>query len=69
MHSDSFEKAFSDYLETHEYDEAENYLFSMVRLAFIAGWRAAGGEPPRSKNVFALNTPQPDSEKTPGDAP
>lgn len=69
MHSDSFEKAFSDYLETQEYDEAENHLFSMVRLAFIAGWRAAGGAPPRSKTVFARGTPQPDGEKTPGDAP
>ena len=47
MHTNEFEEAFSNFLERHEYDEAENYLFSMVRLAFVAGWKAAGGDPPR----------------------
>ena len=47
MHTDEFEQAFSEFLDRHEYDEAENYLFSMVRLAFAAGWKAAGGEGPR----------------------
>ena len=37
MHSNDFEAAFSAFLERHEYDEAEHYLFSMVRLAFAAG--------------------------------
>lgn len=46
MHSDRFEYEFSKFLDRHEYDEAENYLFSMVRLAFAAGWEAAGGEKP-----------------------
>ena len=43
MYSNDFEEAFSNFLDRHEYDEAEHYLFSMVRLAFAAGWRAAGG--------------------------
>ena len=56
MYSDQFELAFSKFLDRHEYDEAENYLFSMVRVAFAAGWQAAGGEKPRSERVFALQT-------------
>ena len=47
MQSNDFEDAFSQFLARHEYDEAENYLFSMVRISFAAGWRAAGGDPPR----------------------
>lgn len=38
MYSNDFEAAFSAFLDRHEYDEAEQYLFSMVRLAFCAGW-------------------------------
>ena len=52
MHSDRFEYEFSKFLDRHEYDEAENYLFSMVRLAFAAGWKAAGGDDPRSERIF-----------------
>jgi len=46
VYPDDFEKAFSDFLERREYDQAFNALFSMVRIAFIVGWKAAGGEPP-----------------------
>ena len=46
MYTIEFVEAFSSFLERHEYDEAENYLFLMVRLAFSAGWLAAGGAPP-----------------------
>ena len=45
MFGNEFEKAFSDFMERREYDQAENALFSMVRIAFVAGWLAAGGEP------------------------
>ena len=54
MYSNEFEAAFSDFLERHEYDEAEHYLFSMVRLAFSAGWRAAGGQPPKTERIYQL---------------
>ena len=36
MYSNEFEHAFSEFLDRHEYDEAENALFSMVRIAFAA---------------------------------
>lgn len=35
-----FEKAFSDYLEQKEYDEAQAALFSVIRVAFHAGYLA-----------------------------
>lgn len=37
MQTNQFEQAFSDFLDRHEYDQAENALFSMVRIAFLAG--------------------------------
>ena len=57
MHSNEFEHAFSEFLDRREYDEAESALFAMVRIAFAAGWKAAGGEPPRSERIFELITP------------
>ena len=54
MYSNEFEDAFANFLERNEYDEAENYLFSMVRLAFAAGWKAAGGEPPKAERIYEL---------------
>ena len=44
MLSDKFETAFEGFLEDNEYEKAESCLFSIVRLAFAAGWKAAGGE-------------------------
>ena len=49
-----FERAFSDFLDRREYDEAENALFSMGRIAFLAGWNAAGGHPPKPQKVIEL---------------
>ena len=49
-----FEKAFSDFLDRREYDEAESALFSMVRISFLAGWKAAGGEPPNPQKILTL---------------
>ena len=54
MMSSDFEDASSNFLERREYDEAENALFSMVRIAFLAGWKAAGGEPPVPQKLFEL---------------
>lgn len=54
MTNDKFEKSFSDFLDRREYDKAENALFSMVRIAFVAGWKAAGGEPPPPQKVIEL---------------
>lgn len=49
-----FEQAFSDFIDRREYDQAENALFCMVRVAFTAGWLAAGGTPPRPQKVIEL---------------
>ena len=54
MQTDDFEKAFGDFIDRREYDEAENALFSMVRIAFLAGWKAAGGEAPPPQKVFEI---------------
>ena len=59
MYSNEFEKCFSDFLDRHEYDEAENALFAMVRIAFSAGWQAAGGAPPQSERIYELLAPCP----------
>ena len=45
--SDAFEKSFSDFLDSSQYDQAAEALFSMVRIAYIAGWKAAGGDAAR----------------------
>ena len=58
MYTNEFEEAFSNFLDRHEYDEAESYLFSMVRLAFAAGWQAAGGAPPQAERIFELIVPE-----------
>lgn len=54
MRKKDFEEAFGDFIDRREYDQAENALFSMVRIAFTAGWRAAGGDPPKPQKVLQL---------------
>ena len=49
-----FEKAFSDFLDRREYDQAENALFDMVRISFLAGWKAAGGDPPKPQKIITI---------------
>jgi len=46
-----FEGYFSDFLDSTEYDKAEEAVFSFVRMAFKAGWIAAGGEAPSLAKV------------------
>ena len=53
-----FEKAYSNFIDRREYDQAENALFSMVRLSFKAGWLAAGGKTPQPQKVVELIRPQ-----------
>ena len=62
MMDNKFESAFSNFLDRHEYDDAENALFEIVRAAFLAGWRAAGGEGPQAERVFqVLDSPEKNS--------
>lgn len=49
-----FEGAFENFIEQREYDEAEDALFSMIRISFNAGWLAAGGKPPKPKRILEL---------------
>ena len=60
MMGNDFEAAFDAFLDRHEYDDAENALFAIVRAAFTAGWLAAGGDTPRAERIFQLLDPQPD---------
>ena len=57
MQTNEFEQAFSDFLETKAYDEAEDALFSVMRMAFLAGWRAARGvaPEPQEKVIYLLH--------------
>lgn len=48
MQTDDFEAAFSAFLDRREYDELVQCLFTFVRAAFLAGWKAAGGEGART---------------------
>ena len=54
MYSNEFEAGFSSFLERHEYDEAQQSLFSIVRSAYTAGWLAAGGSPLQEQRLFQL---------------
>lgn len=56
MMGNEFEAALSAFLDRHEYDDAENALFEIVRAAFLAGWRAAGGEGPQAERFFGFWT-------------
>jgi len=58
MQSNDFEKAYSNFLDRREYDVAQSALFSMVRVSFEAGWKAAGGEPPVPHKIFELVQPE-----------
>ena len=54
MQSNIFEKAYSDFIDRREYDDAQNALHSMVRTSFTAGWNAAGGDPPTPYKIFEI---------------
>lgn len=49
-----FEKAFSEFLDNRQYDDAENALFTITRASFEAGWKAAGGQMSKSDNIVRL---------------
>ncbi len=55
---DDFEAAFSDFLDRQEYDQTEMALFDIVRIAFLSGWKAAGGDPLPAQKIFKLLFPE-----------
>lgn len=54
MMSNEFEEALDTFLAGHESDEAHQALYDIIRAAFLAGWRSAGGEPPQKEHLFEL---------------
>lgn len=54
VQTNDFEEAFGNYIDCGDYDEAETALFDMIRMAFLAGWRSAGGDPPQPRKIFEL---------------
>ena len=63
MESNTFEKAFGDFIDRHEYDCAANALFDMVRISFKAGWESAGGNPPEPQALIQFVPKNPDKLK------
>lgn len=59
MEKTDFEKAFGEFIDRREYDEAEAALFLMVRASFKAGWESAGGSPPASQPIVRLHREHP----------
>lgn len=55
--SDQFEQAFSDYLDSHTYDETEQALFALIRAAYAAGWDA-GQRAGKKENLVLLPPPK-----------
>jgi hypothetical protein len=49
-----FNESFSDYLETYEADKLFNSFFTAVQRAYLAGYKAAGGELPVAQPVFKI---------------
>ena len=56
-----FEKLYSEFIDDNQYDNAEEVLtemlFNAARLAYVAGWVAAGGEVPQTAEKLQFNRP------------
>ncbi len=74
MLSNEFEKAYSDFLENAECDKAFSAINSAVRVSFLAGWMAAGGDTEKAQQIISDAVPVPpnlagivdDTEESPG---
>lgn len=51
---DAFEKDFGQFIDSLKYDEFEGILFNLVRDAYMAGYRKAGGTVPANQPVFRI---------------
>ena len=56
MMSNELEKALDAFLEGADADEAHQALYDIIRAAFLAGWRSAGGDQPQEHKLFELFT-------------
>ena len=52
--SNEFEQALDDFLAGTQADAAHQALYDIIRAAFLAGWRSAGGEHPQEQRIFEL---------------
>ena len=43
MNEIEFDKAFSEFLDDEQYEKTSEAMYSLIRTAFIAGWKAALG--------------------------
>ena len=43
MNEVEFDKALSDFLDDEQYEQTSEAMFSLIRAAFTAGWKAALG--------------------------
>ena len=56
MMSNEFKAALDRFLEGKEADAAHQALYDITRAAFLAGWCAAGGEPPQARGNCVRRT-------------
>lgn len=54
MKSNEYEAAFSAFLERQEYDKTAQAVYDLTSAAFLAGWKAAGGDLPQEERIFQL---------------
>ena len=54
MMSNEFEMALDAFLAGAEAVEAHQALYDIIRAAFLAGWRSAGGDLPQEQKLFEL---------------
>jgi len=55
-----FEKAFGEFIDGHEYDQAASALHSMIRISFKAGWLAAIERVAKAPKVIDMIKPRRD---------
>ena len=54
MMSNEFEEALDNFLEGDDAEDAHQALYDVIRAAFLAGRRSAGGDPPQEQKLFEL---------------
>lgn len=55
LNTNEFEIKFEKFIDGQDYENVELALFYLIRLAFTAGWTAAGGVPaPVSEKIIEI---------------
>ena len=53
-----FDKAFDDFLEGDQCEEASGALYTIIREAFTAGWLSVGGKALPARKVILIDRTQ-----------